>query len=174
MASKIISEEPYTPLKRFVRLLLVGVGAVIAVMVFNAWNNATHKAKSYAASTTEFECSIPTPARPAIDGQSVTGVVQITCSQSPKAIKVTVSLKYRGSTTGKWADAAAPVTYSTPPGTAPVFVYIYAPCGAGGAQWETVYTMDGTGKTGATFGYPATEGDIASFVVGQCQRQPAR
>ena len=171
MPSKIISEEPYNPLKKFAQLLVVGIGIALAALAINAWNDAAHKAKSYAASTTEFECSIPAPAEPTIDGQSVTGVVQITCSQSPKAIKVTVSLKYRGSSTGKWSDAAAPVTYSTPPGTAPVFVYIHAPCGAGRAQWETVYTMDGTGKTGATFGYPATDGDVATFASGQCQRQ---
>jgi len=98
--------------------------------------------------------------------------VQITCSQSPKAIKVTVSLERRAASTDKWTDAAAPVTYSTPPGTAPVFVYIHAACTAGESQWKTIYTMDGTGKIGATFGYPATDGDIATFAVAQCQRQP--
>lgn len=50
--------------------------------------------------------------------------------------------------------------------------YIHAPCTARRGRWQTVYAVYGIGKTGATFGYRATDGDVATFAAGQCRRQP--
>lgn len=50
--------------------------------------------------------------------------------------------------------------------------YIHAPCTTRRGQWQTVYAVDGIGKTGATFNYPATDGDASTFAAWQCQRQP--
>jgi hypothetical protein len=169
MPSKVITEEPHQPLRRITRLLLIGVGVFVAFELFNGYANATHRAQTYDPSTPEFGCQVPKPAAPALDGTNVSAAVQISCDQNPTALTLTVTLQHRAKDGDPWKDAAPPKTDTTPPGATPAFVYVHAPCTPGTSQWQVVYTLAGTGKTGARFAYPETAGDTKTVVSGECQ-----
>lgn len=169
MPSKVITEEPHQPLRRITRLLLIGVGVFVAFEMLNGYANATHRPKNYDPSTTEFGCQVPAPAAPVLDGKNVIAVVQVTCDQNPTALTLTVTLRHRAKDGDPWKAAAPTKTDATPPGARPAFIYVHAPCTEGTSQWQVVYTLAGTGKTGTRFAFPQTAGDIKNVAAGECQ-----
>lgn len=168
---KTVSEDPnYSPGRSWLKWFATAVALIVVYEAATKMSFGT-TAKDYNLSTTEAACSVAYVGTLVnIDGREVSVEVSVSCATAPATMHLTLQLQYRATSAGTWTNVGKPSQFNAPPSAIDQRSYVYANATCAVGQFQSVYTLTGTGKaTGDKFSYPPTPDTVRTVQKGECQ-----